>query len=74
MLFCQKCFIISKNPFKGKIKLCSADVNMFSINNPKDMAQKLKEMTDSHRNKIELEEKPRDKQIVQSIKGLRNVY
>ena len=38
------------------------------------MAQKLKEMTDSHRNKIELEEKPRDKQIVQSIKGLRNVY
>ena len=38
------------------------------------MAQKLKEMTDSHQNKIELEEKPRDKQIVQSIKGLRNVY
>ena len=26
------------------------------------MAQKLKEMTDSHRNKIELEKKPRDKQ------------
>ena len=74
MLFCQKCFIVSKNLCKGKIKFCGVDVNMFSINNPKDMAQKLKEMTDSHRNKIELEKKPRDKQIVQSIKGLRNVY
>lgn len=62
MLFCQKCFIISKNLCKGKIKFCGVDVNMFSINNPKDMAQKLKEMTDSHRNKIELEKKPRDKQ------------
>lgn len=62
MLFCQKCFIISKNLCKGKIKFCGVDVNMFSTNNPKDMAQKLKEMTDSHRNKIELEKKPRDKQ------------
>ena len=39
-----------------------------------DVALKLKEMTDSHRNKIELEKKHLNKQMVQSMQGLRKIY
>ena len=51
--------------FKMASKICR-------INNHNDVAQKLKEMTDIHRNKIELEKKHLNKQIVQSMQGLTN--
>ena len=44
------------------------------INNHNDVAQKLKEMTDSHWNKIELEEKYLNSQMVKSTQRLWNVY
>ena len=44
-----------------------------SQNNHNNVEQKMKEMTDIYRNKIELE-KNINKQIVQSLQGLRNVY
>ena len=46
---------------------------MCRINNQNDVAQKLKEMTDSHRNKIALEKKHLNKQMIQNMQGLRNI-
>ena len=53
--------------FQMALKMCR-------INNQNDVAQKLKEMTDSHRNKTELYKIHLNKQMVQSMQGLRNVY
>ena len=46
---------------------------MCHIQNHNDVAQKLKEIADSHRTKIELEKKHLNQQMVQSMQGLRNV-
>ena len=50
------------------------DFKMSRINNHNNVAQKLKYTTDIHGNKIELEKKHLNKQMVQSLKGLKNVY
>ena len=73
--FSQK-FLREKNKF-AVLRCQCQDIQMVfkmcRINNQNDVAQKLKEMTDSHRNKIALEKKHLNKQMIQSMQGLRNI-
>ena len=43
-------------------------------NNHKNVSQKLKETTDIHQNKIELEKIHLNKQMIQNLQGLINAY
>ena len=47
---------------------------MCHIKNHNNPAQKLKQMTDIHQNKIELDKNHLNKQMVESLQVLRNVY